>query len=80
MNTEFYVYINEPNNKALIHEAECSYCNHGEGLTSMKSNNGTWVGPLKKSRAIVKATQSGKNRVQWCAYCAKRLRISVDDV
>ena len=31
MTANFYVYLNIPNNKTLIHHAECSHCNHGEG-------------------------------------------------
>ena len=38
MTATFYVYLNIPNNKTLIHHAECSHCNHGEGRTAMKSD------------------------------------------
>ncbi len=81
MSTDFYVYLNVPNNKALIHQASCQYCNHGEGIDPDKSvYNGEWIGPFDQSTAKQKAQQAGKNRTQWCAYCAGRLGISRDDV
>ena len=43
MSINFYVYINEPNDKAFIHHAECSFCNFGKGLVAEgHSNNGKW--------------------------------------
>ena len=48
MSADFYVYLNVPNNKALIHQADCQHCNHGEGRTAIMSDyNGEWIGPFR---------------------------------
>lgn len=81
MSADFYVYLNAPNNKALIHQADCLHCNRGEGRVPIKSDyNGEWIGPFDRSTAKVKARRSGKSRIQWCAFCADGLGISRDDV
>ena len=81
MIADFYVYLNIPNNKALIHEADCPHCNHGQGRTAIKSDyNGEWIGPFDQPTARLRARRSGKNRIQWCAYCADRLGMSPNDV
>lgn len=81
MSADFYVYLNAPNNKALLHRADCQHCNHGEGRTTIKSSyNGEWIGPFDQSTVRVRARQSGKHRIQWCAFCADRLGISRDDI
>ena len=81
MSADFYVYLNAPNNKALIHQGDCQHCNHGEGRTPIKSDyNGEWIGPFDQPTARLRARQSGKNRIQWCAFCSDRLGISRDDV
>ena len=81
MSTDFHVYLNVPNNKALIHEAACQYCNHGKGRATIKSEyNGEWIGPFDQPTAKQEAQQADKKRVQWCAYCADRLGIARDDV
>ena len=81
MSLDYYVYLNVPNDKALIHIADCQYCNHGQGISSVKSAyNGEWIGPFDQPTARTRALQSGKGRIQWCALCAGRLCISRDDV
>ncbi len=81
MSVDFYIYLNVPNNKALLHQADCQHCNSGMGRAPIKSNyNGEWIGPFDQPTARSKARQSGKNRIQWCAYCANGLSIFRDDV
>lgn len=81
MSANFYVYLNHPNNKALIHHADCSHCNHGEGRTAVKSTyNGQWHGPLDELAARMKASRSGKSLIRWCKLCADRLGISPGNV
>ena len=51
MSINFYVYINEPNDKAFIHHAECSFCNFGKGMVAEgHSSNGKWIGPFNTMR------------------------------
>lgn len=55
MSADFYVYLNAPNNKALIHQADCPHCNHGEGRTSIKSDyNREWI-----ARSIIRQSGQG---------------------
>ena len=81
MSIDFYVYINEPNDKAFIHHAECSFCNFGKGLVAEgHSNNGKWIGPFNEHDARKQAKASGKKHVRWCGHCANRLGIPADNV
>ena len=80
MNSEFYVHLDAPNNKSLIHLADCQHCNHGEGRTSFKSPyNGEWVGRFDQPTTRLRSRQSDKHRIRWCAFCADSLGISCAD-
>lgn len=69
----FWVYINEPNDKALMHEASCSFCNDGSGMASEKlASNGKWMGPYTIERAEEVASKSGKKNIRWCDHCARK--------
>ncbi len=74
----FYVYINEPTNKARIHVAECAFCNDGEGMVRDKSPyNGRWCGPFFSDReAVTCAKNSGKADIRWCKWCARTIGIA----
>lgn len=78
MTMRFWVYVNHPNNKALVHEASCSHCNDGRGMTDDKSDfNGEWQGPFDRSSAAeARARASGKSTVRWCGFCARKHDIS----
>ena len=76
MSNRYWVYVNEPNDKALVHEAICSYCNDGKGVAAEKlASNGRWHGPFTKDQAKQTALKSGKSKIQWCGHCARRLDI-----
>ena len=77
MATKCWVYVNHPNNKALIHLSTCSHCNDGEGRAGAdKEDNGEWFGPYTTEKAIRKAQGSEKNLRRWCGFCANRLGIN----
>ena len=81
MSANFHVYLNDPNNKAWIHYADCPSCNHGKGRTVVKDpNNGKWIGPFDESTARMKAARSGKKDIRWCIPCARRRGISPYDI
>lgn len=81
MTGNFWVYINDPINKAILHLADCSYCNHGEGIHPEKSgSNSTWSGPLDEASARNTARISGKKDIRWCSHCAGKLGIAPNDV
>ena len=47
MIVDFYIYLDVPNNRALIHHTDRQHRNHGEGRTGIKSDrNGEWIDPL----------------------------------
>jgi len=72
----FWVYVNEPNDKAFVHQASCSHCNDGQGVASEKlASNGQWLGPYDRERAEKHALSSGKKTIRWCGFCARDLGI-----
>jgi hypothetical protein len=76
MTGDFWVYVNEPNDKAFVHLHECSFCNNGEGMTRDKlDSNGQWLGPFSREAAIVAARRAKKKNTAWCGFCARRLDI-----
>ncbi len=76
MSNSFWVYVNEPNDKALVHEATCSFCNDGAGMASDKlASNGKWLGPYSQEQAEKSALNSGKKLIRWCGICARKLGI-----
>lgn len=79
MSNNFWVYVNEPNNKALIHLGPCSHCNDGQGREVEASpHNGEWFGPFGIEQAKMKAMKSGKATKRWCGFCAKALGIETE--
>ena len=81
MGQKFYVYTNVPNDKALIHLADCSHCNHGLGRgVESDAANGEWHGPFHEDQARAVAIRSRKRRIQWCGFCARKLGTKPDDV
>lgn len=44
----FWIYENFPNNQVTVHEANCGFCNSGQGkdLAGKSKLNGIWHGPL----------------------------------
>ncbi len=81
MSKQFWVYLNTPNNKALVHLGDCSHCNHGRGRTDDKLEyNGQWLGPYDEATALATARRSHKKRIQWCGFCARKMGVSPDDI
>ena len=77
MKSPYWVYVNEPNNKALIHAADCSFCRNGHGTADDKlATNGHWEAAPDQASAIRIAKRAGKATTRWCGHCARRLNIS----
>ena len=76
MEGRYWVYVNHPTDKALVHEAGCSFCNDGRGMVEDKSRfNGEWHGPYDEpGAALRKARGTGKSTVRWCGHCARSRR------
>lgn len=76
MTNSFWVYVNEPHDKARVHQALCGHCNEGEGVAPERlASNGQWLGPFNMELAKHTALQSGKTNIRWCGHCARRLGI-----
>lgn len=77
----FWVYTNVQRNKAVVHLAECSSCNHGHGIHADSAGiTSVWHGPFDEETARQTARASGKRDIRWCSICAKKLRIEPGDV
>lgn len=73
MSASFWVYVNEPNNKAMVHSGDCAFCQDGRGMTAEKLlQNGRWLGPYSRDHAVAQARRAGKKSTRWCGHCARR--------
>jgi len=73
---EWWIYENwtaEPGGKAIIHNGNCSFCNHGQGIHKGASDrNGRWHGPFKNRKAADnRAKQLNRERTDFCSFCAR---------
>lgn len=68
---EYYVYENWTHKKAVIHLADCGFCNQGKGNHKNTTNkNGQWLGPFKnekKAKLIAKKTK--RKTISKCSIC-----------
>ncbi len=67
-----YVYVNNVHDKAKVHAASCSYCNHGHGMHGVSDAErqvDTWEGPFDSlEEALAFAKTTGKT-VSTCGSC-----------
>ena len=68
---EYWVYENWTHKKAIVHDAGCSYCNHGKGMQLGTSNrNGCWHGPFASlDSAERKADSTQREEIRRCRVC-----------
>ena len=69
---EFWVYENDPANRARVHRADCKFCNHGKGIHGGGGNpeNARWHGPFPTVKAACdKMRELGKKDSGGCGYC-----------
>ena len=71
----YWVYENFVHDKAIIHSADCSFCNGGKGLTNMNDAARTrdkWHGPFKDlESAEVCAKNTSRENIKSCNFCTK---------
>ena len=69
---KYWVYESWPHNKAIVHRADCLFCQNGtnrQGTASVR--NGTWHGPFKKrEEAFARAEKSQRKIRRGCQSCA----------
>jgi hypothetical protein len=68
----FYVYENWVLHKAIVHRADCSFCNAGNGIHGERTTkSSTWHGPFETaSAALAKAKSCRRRRTEGCTYCS----------
>lgn len=68
----FFVYENWTRDKAIVHRADCSFCNGGNGLHgSRTTKSSTWHGPFETGQAaLAKARACQRGRTESCATCS----------
>lgn len=69
----FYVYENwRADDKAVVHRADCSFCNSGKGTGrgTLGEVNGKWHGPFEsKEEAFCYAKSLNRKKTCCCATC-----------
>lgn len=72
---EYWVYENLIHDKAVIHSADCSFCNNGMGITSMDTLyriRDSWNGPfINLEAAEVFAKNTSRKNIKSCHFCTK---------
>ena len=63
----YVVYVNHPNNKAIIHK---DICGKFRGKRRERTHNGYWQKDFETLEAAIKfAKNTGKATVDTCAFC-----------
>ena len=68
----FWIYENwTAEKKAVIHRAECPFCNNGQGIHKVKTEgrNGRWHGSFPTFQAVIAAAQKLNRNVRKCKFC-----------
>ena len=67
---EFWVYENDPTNKARVHRGSCKDCNHGEGVQPERLPHNRWHGPYTTcADAFAVARSLEKRDTRGCRNC-----------
>lgn len=67
---DFYVYEDDPTNRARVHRGECRYCNYGKGLRGQRDPNNRWRGPYPTSESAFDFARSlRKKDTAGCGVC-----------
>jgi hypothetical protein len=68
----YFVYENWVRDKAIVHRAECKFCNDGNGLHgSRHTKSSTWHGPYATpAAAMIKARSCDRGRTDSCEKCS----------
>ena len=68
--TAFWVYEDDPTNRARVHRGECRYCNHGKGTQKGRRSDNRWHGPYATSAdAFAAMRRLGKRDTGGCGVC-----------
>jgi HTH-type transcriptional regulator / antitoxin HigA len=69
---EYWVYQNWTHDRARVHRAVCSFCNHGQGIHGKSSDrNGEWRGPFTdRDAAFAAMSRLHRADSRACTTCA----------
>jgi TIR domain len=69
-NRNYYVYEDDPTNKAKIHMATCPYCRDGKGIKATRLQDNRWHGPFTTLQEAEKlAYRLNKKNTERCKTC-----------
>ena len=67
----YWVYEDDPTNKAMVHEDSCRFCNYGNGVRGRRLSDNRWHGPFGSvEEAFAKARATNRSGVRGCSRCA----------
>ncbi len=73
LDNEYWVahdFIVQAGGKATIHTGDCSWCNHGTGLSrSTTHKDGVWLGPFDAYEEAHAAATATGSEVHLCGHC-----------
>ena len=75
--SDWWVYENwraVPGGEAIVHNGNCSWCNHGRGIhwkrRKASDENGRWHGPYHtENDALAQAKRLRRRETRFCKYC-----------
>lgn len=68
--TTFWVYEDDPTNRARVHRGDCRYCNHGKGTGAGRLSDNRWHGPYAtRADAFAAMRRLGKRDIGGCGIC-----------
>ncbi len=66
----YWVYEDDPTNRARVHKATCGYCNQGRGLHGSRLPDNRWHGPfLTREEAYSRLRATGRSNADGCKVC-----------
>ncbi len=75
----YWAYENWTHKKAIVHSADCSYCQHGRGVHAESGpRHGRWHGPFPdRDAAFGKAKSTERPEARACKACDAGVQLRV---
>ncbi len=66
----YWIYEDEPTDKALVHKGTCGFCNQGQGVRGSRLRDNRWIGPFEtEMEAHQQALLTGRSEVRQAKCC-----------
>lgn len=76
---EYYVYENWIHKYAKVHQADCKYCNNGNGIHKDSSDKyGRWHGPFKQIKTGFINFKTQQIKISNCFFCLREKKKADD--